>query len=1330
MTEGGSPTTTEGDIVYRGVSENERLPIGEEGQALIVQNGVPQWLGLATANSIYYVKADGNDDNDGTNLNQAFKTIRHAVDTVTGPATIYVKGGLYYEQLPLKVKANVTLVGDGQRNTGVAPINISSVGADVQATVSSATSTTILVANSGTTGNEWQIGAHVTGTSISGTVTITDIELDTPVADYTTLTVSFSSQVVTAESVTLTSNYSEGTMWQLNDGAMLNKMYFTGMTGWGPNLSYPEDITQSTFNDKGIFVALDPDHPIVNKSPYVIECAAFGTGAIGAVVDGDLHASGIKSMVFHGYTIVSSDGVGYWVNGQGKAEIVSCFTYYCWYGYTTTNGGKIRALNGNNSYGTYGVISRGYDPDETPVSGALYGEQIEYDAQSLTGGEFSVGNTITATPSGAIGVITNVQTAVNKIYYTVTSGTFTAADTISNGLGVSADIATGGVTGQKGFVLVADGFAEEPRPGGSLQLSGDTGSYIIQSVSGAYSNASSVLVLVLANEKVTASANNTTVNVRYAYSNARLTGHDFLSVGTGDKVSTNYPGEPTQPASQANEVVEAFPGRVFYVSTDQDGNFRVGDYFRVDQATGRATLNASAFDLSGLTSLRLGSIGAQLGELVNEFSSDYTMSGNSNEAVPTEQAVRNYFEVVATDIIPVDDNVQTLGTSSKRWNHVYVGPGSITLGSLTITDDAGTLTVTSSGTPAGVAIDAISNGTSNVSVAENSNVTVNAAGTLSATFTSTGATLEGDLQVKGGDLTTNQTTFNLVNTTATTVNLAGAGTTLSVGATSGTTTFNSTTTSTDADTGAVVVKGGLGVKKNVFFGGDLQVTGDIIFGGEANQLSATQLNIDDPMVYLAHDNLADILDLGILAAYNDGAHKHAGIVRDHTDNTWKFFTNLSVEPGNTVSWADVTYADGKMGGLTLTGDLSVAGGDITSSATTFNLLNTTVTTGNLFGAGTTIGVGATTGTLTVNNPTVVGSQTTVNLWNTTSTTVNFAGAATTLSIGAGTGTTTVNNDLNLASSKVYKVGSSTVLSKSALTLNGSSSGTVTFQAAAAAGSVTYTLPSADGSSGYALVTNGSGTLSWSVAGATITDDTSSTTLYPAMSSNNSGNFTSAKVTSTKLTFNASTGALAVKGSIAIQGSSSGAVTFAVPSAAGSVTYTLPSSDGTSGYALVTNGSGTLSWSAAGATIADDTSTTTLYPTMSTATSGAASSLKVSSTKMTFSASTGVLTTSGGFVESSSITLKENINPITNALDAVLQLVGVTYDRKDGSKKNETGLIAEAVAEVIPSLVSTSAEGKAEGIYYSKLTAYLVEAIKDLKSQIDPLKEEIRKLKGE
>jgi hypothetical protein len=81
--------------------------------------------------------------------------------------------------------------------------------------------------------------------------------------------------------------------------------------------------------------------------------------------------------------------------------------------------------------------------------------------------------------------------------------------------------------------------------------------------------------------------------------------------------------------------------------------------------------------------------------------------------------------------------------------------------------------------------------------------------------------------------------------------------------------------------------------------------------------------------------------------------------------------------------------------------------DLTTAMTTANVFNTTATTVSAFGAGTTIGIGATTGTLTINNPTVVGTQTTQSLYNTTATTINFAGAATAINIGAATGILTI-----------------------------------------------------------------------------------------------------------------------------------------------------------------------------------------------------------------------------------------------------------------------------------------------------------------------------------
>lgn len=690
MAGGGTVTTTLGDMIYRDGSSEVRLPIGTSGQALLVDNGIPAWTGLAEAANVYYVSEDGSDANDGLNLNKAFASIAHACTVVTGPAVINIKTGVYTEILPIVVPASVTIQGDGQRIAKIRPVNVVSTGADVIATNGADTATTIICNNAATTGTQFKIGAEVTGTDISGTVTITAITNNVPLSGFVTLTVSFSSQTVAAHSATVASDYSGSIMFQLSDAAMLNKLLMEGMTGFAPSGGDPENIAAATIG--GVFVALNPASPIATKSPYVVECSSISTGGIGAVIDGSVHASGNKSIVFHAYTCINDGGVGFWVNGEGKSEMVSCFTYFCWFGYATTAGGRIRSLSGNNSYGKYGAVSRGFDAAEVTNDGAVYGEQLEYDGNSLVG-EFVVGQTI-SNGASASGTITNVQTASDKIYYISTGGTFAVGDTVTSG-GNSAVIAADGVTGQKGFVLVANGFSAEPRPGGSIEFAtGDTGTYVIQSVGNTYVNSSSVMFIVLAGEKVTASADSTVIRIRYAYSQSRLTGHDFLSIGTGGTGTTNYPGEPTQAASQANEVIEALPGRVFYVSTDQDGNFRVGDYFRVDQATGRATLNASAFDLSGLTSLRLGSIGAQLGELVNEFSSDDTLSGNSNVAVPTEAAVRGYFGQVATDILPLTDNTQSLGSPSKRWQELFVGPGSIYVGGIKISDVNGAFTVT------------------------------------------------------------------------------------------------------------------------------------------------------------------------------------------------------------------------------------------------------------------------------------------------------------------------------------------------------------------------------------------------------------------------------------------------------------------------------------------------------------------------------------------------------------------------------------------------------------------------------------------------------------
>jgi len=475
----------------------------------------------------------------------------------------------------------------------------------------------------------------------------------------------------------------QSTMFFMSDGSILNKMTFKGMTGWVPGTT-ASDITTSTI--KGVVVRLNPTSPIMYKSPYVLECAAIGSGCIGALIDGSVHATGAKTMIFHGFTVITDNGVGYWVKDGGKAEIVSCFTYYAYFGYAASGGGFIRALNGNNSYGTWGAASRGFDASETPVTGSVYGQQLNFVYQ---GGNINVGDTVTNTTTGATATVTNVQTTANKVYVTGATGTWTSGNTLTFTSGGTGTVSSAALENQKGFILVLNNLTARPVPGASISLAGDTYSYVIQSVSGSWANTSSVIAVVLAQEKPTGSASGTTTTIRYKYSQIRLTGHDFLSIGTGGVSTTNYPGTPTQAPAQGNETDETFPGRVFYVSTDQDGNFRVGEYFRIDQATGRATLNASAFDLAGLTSLKLGSIGAQLGETINEFSSDATMSGNSNTAVPTEYAVKTYVDnTVTAGVAGVTVNQIPFISTISANKTLPAGNMSFSMGTLTLSGSA------------------------------------------------------------------------------------------------------------------------------------------------------------------------------------------------------------------------------------------------------------------------------------------------------------------------------------------------------------------------------------------------------------------------------------------------------------------------------------------------------------------------------------------------------------------------------------------------------------------------------------------------------------------
>ena len=486
------------------------------------------------------------------------------------------------------------------------------------------------------------------------------------------------------------------TLFRLSNGTIVQDMVLDGMGGYTPG---SPDYKPESATIGGVYFALNAASPVSTKSPYIYNVTSFGNGATGALVDGALHASGNRSMLFHTYTAIHSDGLGVWCKANSNAEMISTFSYYCQIGFSATGGSKIRSLNSSNAYGEYGVYSAGFDASETANQGSVKGTMLSY-ANVLTA-DFTLGEQITGGTSGATAYVANVQAEPKRIYIVGKSGTFASNEVVTGGgSGTTATLVAGTVeSNQTGRILVT-AFTTVPDAGDALQFATTDGNaFQIQSVSSVTANSITYRVLVFSTSRATPVAQNVALNVRKEFSTVRLTGHDFLQVGTGGTDTTNWPNNPTQAPSQADQVIvnATDPGRVYYTATDELGNFYVGDQFKVDQATGNVTLDASAFNLAGLESLRLGSVGGLIGASVDEFSTDANLTQNSNTKVPTQAAVKGYVDTV-NDITPTGGTLGVVGiitaNSAVFSGNVTVG-GALTYEDVTNVDSIGIITARS-----------------------------------------------------------------------------------------------------------------------------------------------------------------------------------------------------------------------------------------------------------------------------------------------------------------------------------------------------------------------------------------------------------------------------------------------------------------------------------------------------------------------------------------------------------------------------------------------------------------------------------------------------------
>lgn len=101
---------------------------------------------------------------------------------------------------------------------------------------------------------------------------------------------------------------------------------------------------------------------------------------------------------------------------------------------------------------------------------------------------------------------------------------------------------------------------------------------------------------------------------------------------------------------------------------------------------------------------------------------------------------------------------------------------------------------------------------------------------------------------------------------------------------------------------------------------------------------------------------------------------------------------------------------------------------------------------------------------------------------------------------------------------------------------------------------------------------------------------------------------------------------------------------------------------------------------------------------------------------------GNVTVAGTLTESSSIRYKENIKTVSAPILPKLEAIRtVTYNKKDNPNNTEYGIIAEELNELFPELVNKNDNGEVESVNYSRLTVLLIKAVKELKEEVDRLK---------
>jgi len=376
--------------------------------------------------------------------------------------------------------------------------------------------------------------------------------------------------------------------------------------GVGINTTYPGNSGIGTTNPND--PSFSPGVGNIDKGPYIRNCTNFIANSIGLKVDGftaepgdqdDIGVTG--SMSVDSYTQYNQGGIGVSITNGGYAQLVSIFTICDDIAIYTASGGQCDITNSNSSFGNYGLYAVGVG-DNTTKSIYRYTGTATTEAAARS-------NVITISGVGTNRPYDGQSCYFGTLYYNINTirvdgggSGYTGQPTVTisdptGPNGVAAQASATVVNGSVTEINVLNSGSQYLNAGATITIAGPGGAgttatasvsnyqpiyYKVASATLPSAGISTVTFLQTLNNTVSAGT-----TVYFARGSLQLASTiSFEHVGAGTNIFTAKPalGGVVIPE---NKVVQIDGGTVTYTSTDQSGNFNIGDGVVINQSTGQ-----------------------------------------------------------------------------------------------------------------------------------------------------------------------------------------------------------------------------------------------------------------------------------------------------------------------------------------------------------------------------------------------------------------------------------------------------------------------------------------------------------------------------------------------------------------------------------------------------------------------------------------------------------------------------------------------------------------------------------------------------------------------